>query len=343
MRRLIGATLAALASVLALTVPGTPGAAATPNSAPPGSTAASPATASPATASPAAASSAAASSATASSESALAGCHPLPGLEVPLRVMTYNIHAGAGEDNVFDLSRTAAMIAAQHPDVVGLQEVDVHWDTRSDFVDEARDLADRLHMRAFFGPIYDLPGTNPGDPRRQYGVAILSRYPIWYARNYEITRLSTQDPNPTPQPAPGFPGVLLNVRGALVQVYDTHLDYRADPAVREAQVADMLAILHAHPGQKLLLGDFNAEPDAAELAPLWGPLVDVLAEVPGAAKPTYPAITPVKRIDYVTVSPGIRICGGYVPETTVGGTQASDHRPVVADLIVSRWPFLAGG
>src|SRR4051812_2166410 len=54
-----------------------------------------------------------------------------------LRVMSYNIQAGAGADHVFDLERQARAIEAQHPDVVGLEEVDVAWGTRSDYGDEA--------------------------------------------------------------------------------------------------------------------------------------------------------------------------------------------------------------
>jgi hypothetical protein len=125
--------------------------------------------------------------------------------DVPLRVMSYNIFHGAGSDNVFDLDRTAATIQAQHPDIVGLQEVDQTWDARSNFVDEPAALAKALHMSVFFGAIYDLPPLTEGAPDRRYGVAILSRYPIVHAVDHEITRLSTQDPNPVPAPAPGFP------------------------------------------------------------------------------------------------------------------------------------------
>jgi endonuclease/exonuclease/phosphatase family metal-dependent hydrolase len=87
-------------------------------------------------------------------------------------------------------------------------------------------------------------------------------------------------------------------------------------------------------GPKLLLGDFNAQPHDAELAPLWTGLT-----VAGQrTTPTWPADAPVKRIDYVTFSSGpsgpsgpsvsgIRVSGAYVPDTL-----ASDHRPVVADL-----------
>ncbi|AZM64074.1 MULTISPECIES: endonuclease/exonuclease/phosphatase family protein [unclassified Streptomyces] len=246
---------------------------------------------------------------------------------VPLRVVTYNIHAGAGQDQVFDLDRTAAALRGLHADVIGLQEVDVHWGARSAFVDEARALARTLRMRVFFAPVYDLEPADQGGERRQFGVAVLSRHPVLHAENHEITRLSTQTPDPVPAPGPGFAEVVVGVRGARVHVYSTHLDYRADPSVRAAQVADMLAVLAADRGPRVLVGDFNAEATAPELAPLWRTLRDAAPD--GGA--TYPADVPVKRIDLVTVSPDITVAGAR----TVA-TRASDHRPVVADLKVHR-------
>lgn len=244
-----------------------------------------------------------------------------------LRAMAYNIQAGAGADHVFDLERQARAIEAEHPDVLGLEEVDVHWGTRSDYVDEASWLARRLRMRVFFAPIYTLPPDRAGAPERRFGVAVLSRFPILRAGNHEITRLSTQVPDPVPAPAPGFPEVLINARGVHVWVYATHLDYRSDPAVRRAQVADMSAVMARRHGPKLLLGDFNAEPDAAELASLWTRLTDALTVAGRRTTPTWPADAPTERIDYVTFTPGPRVTGAYVPDTL-----ASDHRPVVADL-----------
>ncbi|MEU6404331.1 endonuclease/exonuclease/phosphatase family protein [Streptomyces sp. NPDC046985] len=248
---------------------------------------------------------------------------PAPLRVAPLRVATYNIHAGAGEDGVFDLDRTAGAIRSLHADVIGLQEVDVHWAARSGFSDEARALAARLRMRVFFAPIYDLPPAAGSGPRRQFGVAVLSRYPLVHAENHEITRLSTQTPDPVPAPAPGFAEATVLVRGARVHVYCTHLDYRPDPSVRRAQVDDMLAVLAEDAGPKVLVGDFNADPGAPELARLWGPLSDAAPH--GGA--TYPAASPAERIDVVAVSPEVAVTGVDVPDTT-----ASDHRPVVAEL-----------
>jgi endonuclease/exonuclease/phosphatase family metal-dependent hydrolase len=251
---------------------------------------------------------------------------------VRLRVMNYNIHAGAGEDNVYDLARTAAAIAAEHPDVVALEEVDEHWGARSDFDDEPAELARRLGMRVFFGPIYDLPPLTAGAPDRRYGVAILSRYPVVSAVDHEITRLSTQETDPVPAPAPGFPEVVLEAQGARVHIFATHLDYRADPSVRRLQVADTVAIMRAAGGRQILMGDLNAEWDAPELAGLAAAgLTDAWDATGQSDGATYPAGTPTARIDHIAVTPGIAVLDAEVPVTA-----ASDHRPVVADLAVAR-------
>ncbi|WUS98143.1 endonuclease/exonuclease/phosphatase family protein [Streptomyces sp. NBC_00708] len=255
------------------------------------------------------------------------------GPSVPLRVATYNIHAGAGMDNVFDLDRQVAALRSLDADVIGLQEVDVHWGDRSQWRDLAGELGRRLGMRVSFAPIYSLDPVEEGGPRREFGVAVLSRYTILSAENHDLTRLSTQDPNPVPAPAPGFGEVVLKVRGLPVHVYATHLDYRGDPSVRTAQVADTRRIMaedqkhERRPVRQILLGDFNAAPAAPELAPLWQELTDI---EPGG--PTYPAQDPVQRIDYVAVSKDtVRVRDAAVAETL-----ASDHRPVVADLLLRR-------
>lgn len=254
--------------------------------------------------------------------------------QVPLRVASYNIHHGTGEDGEFDLSRTAEAIRATGADVVGLQEVDVHWGARSQWRDEASALADMLGMRVFFGHIYNLGPPAPGHPRREYGLAILSRFPIVHATNHEITRLSTQTPGNEPAPAPGFLEVVINVRGARVHVYDTHLDYRGDPTVRRMQVADMRDIMSGDKGRPgVLVGDFNAPHAAPEFAPLWRRLKDswLASRGPRGGGLTYPAADPVKKIDFVTLSPEIDVRGAFVSHAL-----ASDHLPMVADLTVTR-------
>lgn len=254
------------------------------------------------------------------------------GAAVALRVMTYNIAAGNG-----DLARVAATIREAAPDVVALQEVDVHWLARSKFADQAAELATMLGMQSRFAPIYQLDGATPQDPKREYGVAVLSRYPIVAFTNHPLTRLSTQLPATPPQPMPGFLDATLDVRGRRVRVFNTHLDYRADPALRTMQVRETLAILGDVRQPMLLFGDLNATPVSPELAPLMATLCDLWSRGSHGTGDgvgegfSYPAVLPVKRIDYVLGSRQVRVRSMRVLEST-----ASDHRPVIADIDIGR-------
>jgi endonuclease/exonuclease/phosphatase family metal-dependent hydrolase len=266
------------------------------------------------------------------------GAAPVP----PTRavVATYNIHAGAGSDNVYDLDRTAAAIRALDADVVGLEEADVHWGDRSRWEDTVAELGRRLGMQTAFAPIYSLDPVTPGEPRREYGVALLSRHPSLAGEGDDLTRLSTQDPNPVPAPAPGFLEATVQVRGARTHVYVTHLDYRGDPTVRRLQVADTLAILDDDPegANQVLLGDFNAEASLPELALLWTRVRDAWAVAPvrtGEPGLSYPAIRPTKRIDFVTTSPGVDVLDATTAhDPAILG--ASDHRAVSATVLLDQ-------
>lgn len=204
-----------------------------------------------------------------------------------LRVMTYNIHAGHGE-----LARIARVIRETDADVVALQEVDVHWGSRS-------------------------------------------ALPIVEAANHPLAHLSTQSSEDSlagPTPHPGFLEVMVDLGEARVRIFNTHLDYRPDPSVRERQVAEMLEVMDRVQGPAVLLGDLNAPPRAPELGPLFTHLIDAWAvEGQTEAGFTYPASTPVRRIDYVLTSRDVQVEGTRV----VPAPEASDHLPVVADLIIT--------
>ena len=246
--------------------------------------------------------------------------------EVPLRVMSFNIAYGHG-----DLEGIAKAIRASAPDVVALQEVDVHWDRRSGFADQALELAKRLQLQVRFAPIYRLPGASASAAPREFGVALLSRHPISAFRNHTLARLSTlPGASSVPSPLPGFLEATIEVGGKEVRVFNTHTDYRPDPRVRQQQVAEMLAYIGKATKPTLLLGDLNAPPNAPELQPLLKALRDVW---PGSAGLgfTYPATNPVRRIDYVLTSEHFRVKRAWVPPTV-----ASDHRPVVADLALRK-------
>ena len=237
--------------------------------------------------------------------------------------MSYNIRSGNG-----DLSGTATAIRDVAPDIVALQEVDVHWAERSNFVDEATALGQRLGMAVRFARIYQLPPLSDTMPPREFGVAILSKHPIVRFEDDSLTRLSTQEQNSVPTRMPGLLDATIEVAGVRIRVLNAHLDYRADPRVRERQVAEMLEYLTNSPTRTIVFGDLNAGPAAPELQPLFRRLRDAWAGKSDSGF-TYPAEAPAKRIDYILTTPDFR-----VRKTRVASTLASDHRPVVADLIL---------
>lgn len=243
--------------------------------------------------------------------------------------MTYNIAAGHG-----DLAAVTAVIRSADADVVALQEVDLHWSERSGFADQAAELGAALGMHVHFGAIYSLPGASDtasaraagSAPPREFGLAILSREPIVEFTNHLLPRLSTQAEATEAELMPGFLEAVIDMRGVRLHVFNTHLDYRADPRVREQQVARMLEVMRERSAPLVLMGDMNARPDAAELQPLLARFTDAWSVAAGDGV-TYPAQTPDRRIDYILVSDDVRVSGAEVLPAL-----ASDHRPVVADL-----------
>jgi endonuclease/exonuclease/phosphatase family metal-dependent hydrolase len=257
----------------------------------------------------------------------LAACQPgsslpEPGTRLPapeagtLRVVSYNIRHGRGMDSTIDLERTAAVLRALRPDVVGLQEVDNRV-TRSGSVDQAQRLGRLLGMQHAFGKFMDYEGG-------QYGMAILSRHPIGAVRE-------------VPLPEGNEPRVALAVEVrppgmAPVVVVNVHFDWVAADRFRFAQATALTRFLAALPGGWLLVGDFNDVPGSRTLA-LFQRRADQ-ARKPRAERFTFPSPTPEKEIDFIFGGPR----GRWTMDTArvVTETAASDHRPVVADVRLRR-------
>ncbi len=103
---------------------------------------------------------------------AIAALPPFAHADEPtrLRVLSYNIHHGAGIDGRLDLERIARVIQSARPDVVALQEVD-RGVARSKRIDEPAELARLTGLRAIFERNITYQG---GD----YGNAVLTGLPV---------------------------------------------------------------------------------------------------------------------------------------------------------------------
>jgi endonuclease/exonuclease/phosphatase family metal-dependent hydrolase len=240
--------------------------------------------------------------------------------EVTLRVVSYNI--AAARDG--SLEELATVLREINADVVALQEVANNWAEDTGFEHHASVLGDLLEMEAFYAPIYTIPDDD-GLPR-QFGLAILTSMPVVDTVNHMITRHSTQAENAAPEPMPGFPEMVVDAGGTHIRVFNTHLDFRRDPAVRQTQIGEMIEIMGDVSGPTLLIGDLNARPGAQELEPLFALMRDAWDSGVGDGF-THPAESPRQRIDYILYGGPCRVTEAFVVQTT-----ASDHVPVVADI-----------
>ncbi len=239
-----------------------------------------------------------------------------------LIAMSYNIRQGRGVDGVLDLERIAAVIRAQNADLVALQEVARHWSADSDFRDQPAELERLLGMKSVFGANLDRDPAEPGAPRRQYGTAILSAWPLLDSHNILLPRASSDSEQR------GLLVLDVDVQGAPFRLHNTHLGVSA--ADRGLQVEPVLAETGRAALPHALLGDFNARPAAPELTPLFERLRDAWKAGGGGDGFTFPAGEPTARIDYVFVSPQLQVRDVRVPALA-----GSDHLPVVAELAVA--------
>jgi endonuclease/exonuclease/phosphatase family metal-dependent hydrolase len=265
--------------------------------------------------------------------SELPGVKPAPGPDqppIPVRLVTFNTHHGVGHDERHDLPRLAKVLAAADADVICLQEMDRYFGDRSEDVDQSLLLARALDMQLAWGPAIDEPRSDGA--QRQYGNALLSRLPILVS---DVHRL----------PGSGEPRcalrTMIELDGAALWVTTTHLS-GGDPARRAAQV-EAVTGLHTEPMETgVIVGDFNAPPDAPELAALRERFTDAWDLAPERADQagwrlwhrghgdTFPARGADRRIDQVWVSPGVEVTAAHV----LHGDGASDHLPFVVDLAV---------
>lgn len=232
---------------------------------------------------------------------------------VRLRVMSYNIHVGIGMDKKLDLARIAEVIKQQRADIVGLQEVDRGVE-RTGRVDEIRELARLTGMDYAFAHNLDYQGG-------QYGVAVLSRFPILSIDHQRFANRRERERR-------GFIRVEVEVAGRRLNFVTTHLDYQfLDGRIFETE--QLLKALEGVRGPVIVAGDFNEEPPGGAYEMMlkagftdgWTPQT-----TPGL---TYPADKPSKRIDYVFhrgLGPDVHAAA------TVPDTLASDHRPLFVTL-----------
>ena len=242
-----------------------------------------------------------------------------------VRVMVYNIHAGKDAAGVDNLAAVAALVRESNVDLALLQEVD-QGTRRSGNTDQPAVLAARTGFHVAFGSALDYDGG-------EYGVAILSRWPI---RADTLIHLPVEPPQAraggSHEPRGALRTEIASPFG-LLTVFTTHIDASASDHYRlqEARtVAELVSSARSTGSTVLLGGDMNSTPESAVQRQLLATgLRDAHAECGRGDGLTFPADSAVKRIDYLYLTGSMRCTSSEVLVT-----KASDHRPLVVEVVV---------
>ena len=236
-----------------------------------------------------------------------------------ITVMSYNVHHCNPPANpgVIDIAAIALVINEAKPDLVGLQEIDVNTVRSGKTVNQAAELARLTGMNYHFGKAIDYDGG-------EYGVAILSKYPMSDARIYPLTSFADLK---------GEPRVLLtaNIRlasGRVIRFANTHLDAQKNPANRMAQIKDINVIASKENLPFIITGDFNAYPESEVVKTMEGVFKRTCTE----CYPTIPADKPTRSIDFIAFKRQDPF--SLASHKVISAPYASDHLPVLSTLIL---------
>lgn len=213
-----------------------------------------------------------------------------------MRVMTYNIRHGQGEDGWVSNGRIARIVGDADADIIGLNEV---W-RLGRFFDQPAYLQGRLALASAFE-------RNTGFAFYEQGNLVLTRHSIRRVENVPLYGGGE---------GRGCLLVHVEVEGEEVLFGSVHLSLG-----RRTRAHQIEALAERLPRDfpLVITGDMNCS--ASELEPLGEHLT--LADVP----PTYPAFWPRRALDHIGFSRHWTL-----ESVSAVKTSASDHRPVVAEL-----------
>lgn len=222
-----------------------------------------------------------------------------------LKLLSYNIHSGVGQDGQRDLDRIARVICESGADIVALQEVDSRPGEHSASEQMAL-LSELTNMAA-------VPGLTIIEESGGYGNLLLTRLPFKWKPALDIS-FSRREPRSA---------VFLEVKvfGQWLTIVATHFGLGLRERLFQARKLE--SALEAVEGPIILMGDLN------EWLPFHGALRPLRQVMPNQKPiPTFPARWPFLALDRIWSRPRSLIDSLTVYDTPLS-RQASDHLPLI--------------
>ncbi len=236
-----------------------------------------------------------------------------------VRIATYNVHKCRGLDRRVRPQRIVEVLREVDADIIALQEVVSVADTPSREHDQARFIAEELGLK------YSL-GENRRVGEGAYGNLLLSRFPVWTTRNYDITWRGRE------------------ARGCLradndigiaepVHVFKVHLGTAFIERRYQGQqlVSDEILRSADLRGPRVVLGDFNEWTRGLASRLLESELESIDVRHHIGRKRTYPWLMPMLHLDHIYFDPHLTV-ERLTLHTSPTARVASDHLPLVADF-----------
>jgi endonuclease/exonuclease/phosphatase family metal-dependent hydrolase len=254
---------------------------------------------------------------------------PEPAGDLPVTVMSYNLHSGFDGTGIQNPEAMAQIIEQSGAAVIGLQEVSRGW-----FLNGGTDLVAWMSNRLDMPHRFFVAAADPA-----WGNAILSRHPLTDRETGLLPRGITpfQRSYQAATVDPGDGGTFLLINTHLQHVDDTSIpDEERERDLAPLHRKQMAAVLEgwADRPRTVLTGDLNAQPGWEQMEFLLGAgFEDALAGVDPVEAYTsgYWSNDGVARwrIDWVLHTPDLKIASARVI-----AENASDHYPVIAELAV---------
>lgn len=241
-----------------------------------------------------------------------------------MRLLLYNIRYATGHRNGYhlpvpfagffkrtsvNLQRIINFISSINPDIVALVEVD-SGSYRSDYVCQARTIANKLGYNYVVESKYDNDSLVHKLPvLKQQSNALMTKQSIekfhFHYLEYGVKRLVLQ----------------MDLRTIAIFIVHLSLKYRH----RQHQLEQLHSLTEEIDKEVIIAGDFNTFWGSRELKLFLS--ATQLKSANLLNTPSHPSHAPLRQIDFILHSAGIRIDNFYIPDVRL-----SDHSPLVCDF-----------